>query len=185
MVALIDISPKKDTSSPLYKHYGEDYLKYKTSYSYESLYESYSKKDLSHFCYEIGGYQFDIPIELKEIESILKKYESILTLEANWDEHGSEGFLNSTWYAVATFLINYSKNIYEEYGCIVDIPKIYPSAKGSIDLDWETESYGILINITKNGTKATFFADDKKEQVIEGSFNPFNFNINLLPKAIS
>lgn len=182
MVALIDLSQKKGTS-----YYKEDYLKYKTKtpYQYESLYESYTKKDLSFFCYKFEENQFEVPIELKEIVQLLKKYESILSLEENWDEQGSEGFLKTTWNAVANFLINYSKVLYEEYGCIIDFPKIYPSAKGSIDLDWETDSYGILINIEKNGTKATFFADDKKEQTIEGCFNPFHFNINLLPKAIS
>jgi hypothetical protein len=67
----------------------------------------------------------------------------------------------------------------------MDIPQIYPGPKGSMDIDWETNSYGLIINIAKGGEQASYYGDNKARQMTEGVFNPREFNINLLPKAIT
>ena len=78
-----------------------------------------------------------------------------------------------------------SIEVFNKFNEVIDIPKIYPSSEGSIDLDWETDQYGLLINISQFGKRATFYADNKGKQKLEGEFDPKNFNINLLPRAIS
>lgn len=145
-------------------------------------YKSITPKTVSYFsCKEA----FFIPIALSSIVSSLKFAEKILTLEDNWDNNGAEKISSDTWLAAVSFLVKYSETVYTNGGLIIDAPNIYPSASGSIDIDWETETYGLLINIAKGGKVATYYGDDKLEQKTEGIFNPIKFNINLLPKATS
>lgn len=127
---------------------------------------------------------FILPIELKEIVNCLKSAEYILTFKDNWDNEGSEGYSVDTWIGASLFLLEYAHQIYAKSGNCIDIPKIYPSSNGSIDIDWETETYGLIVNIAKGGELGTYYGDNKAKQMTEGIFNPKNFNINLLPKAI-
>ncbi len=129
--------------------------------------------------------EIQLPLELSSLIECVKKLEKILDLEDNWNGINSESYSLETWVASVSFLLNYGKEVYSEFRSIIDIPKIYPSTNGSIDIDWETDNYGFLINIAKGGEKATYYADDKALQMTEGVFNPNQFNINLLPKAIN
>ena len=65
-----------------------------------------------------------------------------------------------------------------------DCPKIYPGPNGSIDIGWETSFYDLIINISKSGQLASYYGDNKNNQMTEGAFNPNNFNIQLLPLVI-
>lgn len=143
------------------------------------------QKKYSNIHYFFKDEIFKLPIELYDVVNCLKKYEKILSLNDNWDGNGEIGFVEDTWKGVVTFLISYSIEVFNKFNEVIDIPKIYPSAEGSIDLDWETDKYGLLINISQFGKIATFYADDKAKQKVEGEFDPNNFNINLLPRAIS
>lgn len=136
--------------------------------------------------YNFEEFSFEVAVELVNIVELLKqKTKTILNLDDNWDGIGGKAITNETWQASVNFLLTYAQTIFENDDIIIDIPKIYPSLAGSIDIGWETKSYGFLVNISDGGNLAVFYADDKKHQEIEGKFNPHNFNINLLPKAIS
>jgi len=141
------------------------------------------KYDSKHYFFKDES--FKLPIELFTIVKCLNEYEKILSLDDNWDGDGAIGFVDDTWKGVATFLTSYAVEIFNKSTKVIDIPKIYPSSEGSIDLDWETDKYGLLINVSQFGQRATFYADDKAKQKVEGEFDPKNFNINLLPRAIS
>jgi len=135
--------------------------------------------------YRFNNHIFHIPSFGIKIYQLLKSSEQILKLEDDWDERGSKKITKETWFSTVSFIIKYAEYIYTDLNIVIDLPKIYPSINGSIDLDWETNNYGILMNIADGGKFATFYADDKKNQKSEGEFNPLNFNINLLPKAIN
>jgi len=135
--------------------------------------------------YKIGKKIYHLPIELKKIVEKLQESKKILDLKDDWDGENSIAYLEETWTNATTFLFNYAKEIYKDINKVIDLPNIYPGPDGSIDIDWETETYGILINILPAGASATFYADDKNKQTVKGKFNPQNFNINLLPKALS
>jgi len=133
--------------------------------------------------YEFLDTIYYLPKDLSNVVNCLKNSQKILTLKDDWDGEGSVCFSNETWEGVVSFLIEYSKGVFSKSKDVIDIPKVYPSLNGSIDIDWETNDYGILINIDNGGNLGTFYADDKKNQKVEGEFNPRSFNINLLPKA--
>jgi hypothetical protein len=135
--------------------------------------------------YSVLETKLSLNYELKEIVTLLVKSQKILDLDDNWDENGSQKISIESWRSTANFLISYSKKIFKDYGYIIDVPKIYPSIEGSIDIAWEKESYGFMINIDASGEIANYYVDNKADQMAQGVFNPKNFDTNILPKAIS
>jgi hypothetical protein len=135
--------------------------------------------------YTFNEKEYLLPVELKKIRELLISAELILELKDNWDDMNGRIISKKTFEGMASFLVNYSSIIYLKYKKIIDFPTISPSLEGSIDLDWETDSYGMLINISDGGDYAAFYGDNKKKkQMIEGSFIPSGFDISLLPLAI-
>lgn len=155
------------------------------SKKYNSLKKYLLKNESKFISYTFDGNTKNVPETLNKIVKCLTKSERILNLKTNWDGENSEGFSKETWIGVSNFLLNYSYKIYHNYGNLIDLPKIYPSSNGSIDLDWETDNYGMIINVAKGGQLATYYADNIGKQMTEGVFNPMEFNFNLLPKAIT
>lgn len=142
---------------------------------------SFSKTE-SFLKYEYGNLVFFLPHSLLPIVESIKKSEYILNLPNNWDDEGSETYAYETWLGAVSFLLNYALEVFRKEGRVIDVPKIYPSMKGSIDIDWETPKYGWLVNIEKSGLKATYFADNlqtKKE--LEGEFLTKDFNFYTSP----
>lgn len=174
-----DIPPYLNWNKPTIQVYVEDkscgrlsYIKHKPKSTGGVFYSFLNKKYL-------------LDSNLKGIVELLVKSENILKLKNNWDESGSEKISPKAWAGMSNFLIGYSKRIYKNFGYVIDMPKIYPSLKGSIDVHWETETYGFMINFDKSGEIANYFADNKDEQMSQGIFNPTDFEIHLIPKAIS
>jgi hypothetical protein len=150
---------------------------------------TYKKKPVqSEVHYDYRGQALGkVPFPLKPIVEIIKKSESILKLEDNWDTLGGKSFSEDTWKAAAIFLINYSNEVNDFHGFVIDTPNIYPGPNGSIDIDWETTKYGLIVNIAEGGETATYYADNrdnKNRQMTEGLFNPHKFHVQLLPLAI-
>lgn len=114
----------------------------------------------------------------------IKRSERILKLKDDWDGEGSKGYTEETWKNAIDFLIDYATRVYETHRQLIDIPRVSPGPDGSIDIDWETNEYGLLINIAESGNFATYYGDSPNGQKIEGEFNVQNNNLNLLPIAI-
>ncbi|MCI1741482.1 MAG: hypothetical protein LKI18_03735 [Prevotella sp.] len=129
--------------------------------------------------------EYELPVELDALRTRLQdSSQHILSLEDNWDEEGSQAFTNQTFGGVADFLITYSKYIFKEYHKIIDTPYITPSGNGSIDIDWDTDSYCFLVNIAKNGDVAEYYSSDQNRQESKGHFLVHQFKMNLLPLAV-
>lgn len=126
----------------------------------------------------------DIPKDLSYLLASIEKSKSILFLEDNWDDDGSERYEEATWSASVKFLLDYAKTLYQDFNVEISAPKIYPGPKGSIDIMWEVEKYRLVVNINKNGEDAMFYADNYKDQITEGVFKLKQFNRFLLPIAI-
>ena len=177
-------SPLIEHNKPMLTYYQSPYKE--VPYVDNNLFVLYSKKTTQQDIeYEFSGSILGkVPNSLKDIITCIKYSENILTLEDNWDTEGSKSFSEITWKAAAIFLIEYSKQVNNTFGYVIDTPKIYPGPNGSIDIDWETSNYGLIINIAEGGDSATYYGDNKNRQMTEGIFNPDNFNIHLLPLAI-
>lgn len=121
--------------------------------------------------YEYKGLSLILPHELFSMVECFEKSEYILNLLDNWDDEGSESYSLKTWCSAVSFVASYALEVYKKENRIIDTPRIFPSMKGSIDIDWETPQYGWLVNIEKGGTKASYFADNlQNKEEIESEF---------------
>ena len=126
-----------------------------------------------------------IPKKLSYIISSIRKSESILLLEDDWDDAGSLKYDKHTWVASIKFLLDYANTLYQDFNIEIDAPKIYHGPRGSIDILWEKPTYTFLININKNGDDAVFYADNNaKSHRVRGDFKLNQYNSALIPLAI-
>jgi hypothetical protein len=88
-----------------------------------------------------------------ELNSSFEKYRSyIMNLPDNWDGNGAPSFTENT-FERASFLL---KNILNKLWNNMDeipIPLIQPVPDGSIDINWETDKFELLINISPETNK--------------------------------
>ena len=154
-------------------------------YTLDSYLENYKILDAKYLRYSFMDVSYRLPKEFKNLLTTIKEAEQILSLEPNWDQNNGEIVTSDTFISTIKFLFDYSTTVYRTYGMIIDIPKIYPSLKGSIDIDWEEKNYGLLVNVSKGGEVATFYADNLERQKTNGIFNPKEFTLSLLPLAIT
>jgi len=101
-----------------------------------------------------------LPIELQGIVLAIETSRNILELKENWDGEGALPFSQKVWEKAVTFLALLAKEALERLNIIVDAPRILPSAEGSIDLHWKTDSYELLVNIPQNGAPASYYGDN-------------------------
>lgn len=129
----------------------------------------------------IGEFSFELSYLIDSIE----KSKSILLLEENFDDNGSEQYSFETWTAAIKFLLDYANTLYVDYNIKIDKPKIYNGPSGSIDILWENKKYTILINVHKNGVDASFYAENTLDTLnIRGEFKLNSYIKALLPFAI-
>jgi len=121
-----------------------------------------------------------LPKALSFLASSISKSRFILSLLDNWDDEGSKKYAEATLFASCKFIIDFANNIYKNFSLQIDIPRIFPGPKGSIDIIWEFEKYRLVINVDANGEDATFYGDSQ-DQISEGQFKLANFYSHLLP----
>lgn len=126
-----------------------------------------------------------IPYELRDLFREINKSKYILELIENHDNQGAIAYSNNTWKKTIIFLAEYVSLIYKESGKIVTSPKIFHGPDGSIDLQWKTNDFKLLINIPDETNIATFFGNYQNNQEVEGSFYIDNYKLHLLPSLIT
>ena len=119
-----------------------------------------------------SDYQWDLPIQLKELAHEINNARSVLELSDDWDGEGSKGYEESTFVQATEFVINYALWAWEKIGTIIDVPRILPGPDGTIDLYWKKDEYDLLVNIPEApNTIVGFYGDDKEATYIEGHFD--------------
>ncbi len=91
------------------------------------------------------------PEKEKIIENLnlaLKKFkEDTINLQDDWDGQGSKGFSEELWQRVIDFLLIIYIRLYKEE-LHAPFPLVLPNTDGSLDIDWETETFELLINFS-------------------------------------
>ena len=94
--------------------------------------------------------------------------ERILALEEDWDGQGSPAFEKQTLDAIRDFLFE----LVDESGLsVVKQVWIVPFSGGSIDLQWQTEHFDLLINFCADGN-VTYYGKDTYGHSIRGDRRP-------------
>jgi hypothetical protein len=118
---------------------------------------------------------------IAEIEAEVNSSRWILELEAGWDGEGSTSYEKAVWERATGFLLAKAKDLWEKYSRPMDVPRISPGPKGSIDVFWKTSRYQLLLNFPPESKEmATFYGDDYGRNVIRGTVNPEAKNLGFL-----
>lgn len=87
--------------------------------------------------------------QLKEL--IEHSKENILSLNDDWDGYGAEPIESETLDRAFELLRRILKSLWDEEIFDVPLPRIQPVPDSSIDLNWMTEDFELLVNIPANG----------------------------------
>ena len=98
--------------------------------------------------YEIHGQPApQRPTDDDEILRAISSSAHLTELSDDWDGEGSPGYTKETWTRAITFLLSLAGSMRQQFGLMIDPPRILPSAAGSIDIHWKTDSYELLVNV--------------------------------------
>jgi|WetSurMetagenome_2_1015567.scaffolds.fasta_scaffold60919_3 hypothetical protein len=128
---------------------------------------------------------FYIRQELYVLRDAIQNSKYIFELKDDWDDEGTIGYSKDTWEKAIKFLIKFAERILDNYKRVIYIPNIFHGKNGGIDILWEENDFRMLIRIDGNVEKATFYADDFKQQSSEGEFNIDSFSLFMLPLPIN
>jgi hypothetical protein len=108
----------------------------------------------------IANTKYDLS-KLTNIAFAIENARPILDLDEDWNNNNAKRIEETTWNNAVIFLIEYSKYILNEFGCIIKSPEINPSSNGSIDLVWRTKNARLLINFkpTNNQVMCSYYGD--------------------------
>lgn len=116
--------------------------------------------------WDVPGYPGQPPVPrhssgLKEIRNAIRSSRHITSLERDWDDEGAPGYALETWRRATGFLLALAGAMLDGFDEPLDAPRILPSAEGSIDLHWKTDSYELLINIPADPNRpAAYYGDN-------------------------
>lgn len=127
-----------------------------------------------------------IPWQMKEnsqLQGFLNQVgEDILNLENDWNGEGALAISKEIVNEVKDFLIQYYSFLDSTAGISIKLPEINPCPNGSIDLEWQTASARLLINVRKRENEYFgFYYGDKYDDKMQlkGSFPVNEFSESL------
>jgi hypothetical protein len=124
----------------------------------------------------------NIGVALDEsIEKAIETSKNILSLEDNWDEDGSPGYVKTTWARATEFIKQTAISYWKANGTWVVAPRILPGPEGSIDIHWKTSSKELLINIPSNNeVPAGYFGSGGSTDTVKGKLDTSSQNLWVL-----
>src|SRR5271157_99360 len=100
-----------------------------------------------------GNIKINLLPAINNLSVTLSKYkEGILTLGENWDDDGGKPYQITTWDRAESFVGELLIRLWLD-NIIVPIPSILPGPGGSIDVDWETDAFKLLVNVPEDPTE--------------------------------
>ncbi len=109
------------------------------------------------------------PTNRQAIDEIVDAAEErILALGEDWDGEGSPAFAKQTLDVIRDFLFEL---VAESKLNVVKQAWIVPFSGGSIDLQWQTEHFDLLINFCADGN-VTYYGKDTSGHSIRGDSRP-------------
>lgn len=106
------------------------------------------------------------------IAEVIESSRKILDLKDDWDEEGSPGYKEPTWYRAIQFIRNVALSFRQSAGFWVEPPRILPGPKGSIDIHWKTSKRELLINIPESDEEpADYYGCGSFQDAVKGKLD--------------
>ncbi len=113
----------------------------------------------------------------KQLDKMLDEREKqILSLRSNWDDNGAEPFTEDTLKRVRMILKEIFRGLWKEM-MDIPLPLVQQVPDGSIDINWETEVFELLINIPSSLNELVNFYGEKLDHPEDEIEVRINFNL--------
>lgn len=118
----------------------------------------------------IRGEVFTFNPCLQGIIDEIARSTDVLDLPFDWDDEGGSAVAIETWRKAARLVLNYAKFILETWNVALAPPTIMTGPRLSIDIEWDTEIYRILVNVPEApDNPLKYYGDDYAEEYIKGA----------------
>lgn len=133
------------------------------------------------FPFRILGERYTIDRNLHHIYEAINESKHLLELEDDWDEEGALATNEIIYKRSIDILVTYSNYVYEEHGFAIEAPEINLVKDGSIDLEWRSKDYILLINVrnTKERNIHYYGEEFSKKTIIKGFIDYNEINKDL------
>ena len=139
----------------------------------------YQEKE-SELYVTLGSDVLTLYSKLKEIHSEIDRSKILSKRMDDWDENGAIGFIRENYYAAIKFLVMHANKIYIDHSIGIYPPEIVLARDGSIDLQWRSEKFILVINFRELGLYGDFYGEDYiKGTVIKGPIDDIEINDDL------
>jgi len=102
---------------------------------------------------------------------------NILALQENWDGEGGKPYLKETLDRAAEFVKKLSFALWKKTQKLISPPSLLPGPDGSVDVQWKTPKFDLLVNIPEDSNEsATFASDDYEQNSVKGTFDQKKIN---------
>jgi len=116
----------------------------------------------------------------EELIHLFEKYRGyILELPENWDGYGAPSFNNEILKRVSNLLEKVFQSLWNEM-IEISLPLIQPVPDGSVDINWETDKFELLVNIPSEDNKLVNIYGEKIGFPLEEIENRSNYELAIL-----
>lgn len=131
--------------------------------------------------FEILGKKFSLSRKLSSLYQTIQESKNILELEEDWDGDGALPCNSETYIRSIEFLTDYSNEVLESFDIILDNPEINIARDGSIDLEWRSKNYILLINFNNSEIiDIQYYGEDNiSKTIIKGFIEDKSINKDL------
>lgn len=129
----------------------------------------------------VGEKTFVLDRQLVNIKNVIVSSENLLKLENDWDDEGAISTNKVIYGRAIDILLNYCRDIMNNYKIIVSAPEINITKDGSIDLEWRSKDYILLLNIQNSEDFVVqYYGEDyKSKTIIKGIIESYTINNDL------
>lgn len=108
-----------------------------------------------------------LPSALKNIADHIEEAKEILNYADDWDDEGAVATDSNTFAKAVSFIVDYSKYIYEQFDIILNVPYIDILRDGSVSVHWENNEKNQLLIIFKKADEelAFFYAEQSARKI--------------------
>lgn len=129
----------------------------------------------------VGEKTFILDRHLVNIKNVIVSSENLLKLENDWDDEGAISTNKVIYGRAIDILLNYCRHIMNNFKIIVSAPEINITKDGSIDLEWRSKDYILLLNIQNSEDFIVqYYGEDyKSKTIIKGIIESYTINNDL------
>ena len=125
--------------------------------------------DLKSWKHKIGKcrhtHSYSLPISLFSISEAIEKSKEIVNRPQDISDELGMVCTQDTWRRAMNILVAHIKRVWKCFHVKVKAPVISVGPKGSVDIYWKSDPYGLLLNVPADLSEpATYYGDDFENQ---------------------